>query len=646
MSEPLEIKKAKIDSLVRFFTNSGYKTNNRIGQIELSQFLNKNTSSGKFDQILAEKLFQVLTLDHMSTITVEDFINGFLQFEEDIRRNAELYTMKLNYEQEIYDRLCEQCRIYKMEKLNSEGMCEDAKISGEITDIDIKKKSEGIKEIIIKVIYNEKSEELHFKIGDMRSNENLIRSFAFKPTSRKDHFEFIMKGVNDRNQTFDIGSRVFPLDEVDSSEEYSVEIVVPEIDNEEQIAAFIHAKIVIYYSEYKKLERLRRKSESRIKKLLSATKRAEEYLKIVREIYGDLTRKNTELIVDFNNEKLMQRKGAKINVSFNNQKEAEAPGGNFLVEFNNTKEVHKKEQVKVEFNNSKEVVENKTIKEEVIKKNIIEPNENQQVGYSQTATFTQVNQPIYQQYSLPQITKVDDSLPQITKVDEEQNVEYLNSIPNQQTTTDYSYLQQTQTVTNVVQNNDGQDYNLNQLIQQSMANGTAENTIDTTTQYQEYNQIDYSNGQQNNMIMAETIGYGSSDTAGNVEAYGTGGYELIDNTTQLPELRNSEIIKQEEIRTSVNKAMINESTKKTLFSQTTLPVKVLETKVREAIIDSNVKTLPLIYGRKSITYGDSNNTNNYKINDIYQSEQLNQVYSLGEQGNNEWGGNVAYSASL
>ena len=177
-----------------------------------------------------------------------------------------------------------------------------------------------------------------------------------------------MKGVNDRNQTFDIGSRVFPLDEVDSSEEYSVEIVVPEIDNEEQIAAFIHAKIVIYYSEYKKLERLRRKSESRIKKLLSATKRAEEYLKIVREIYGDLTRKNTELIVDFNNEKLMQRKGAKINVSFNNQKEAEAPGGNFLVEFNNTKEVHKKEQVKVEFNNSKEVVENKTIKEEVNKK--------------------------------------------------------------------------------------------------------------------------------------------------------------------------------------------------------------------------------------------------------------------------------------
>ena len=142
MSEPYKIKKAKINSLVMAFTNSGYKSSNRIGQIELFQFLSKLTNSGSFDHILAEKLFQVLNLDHMSTMSVEDFINGYLQFEEDLRRNAEIFNIQLNREQEIYANLVEQCRRYKSEKLNSEGLCENAKVYGEITDIDIKRKLE------------------------------------------------------------------------------------------------------------------------------------------------------------------------------------------------------------------------------------------------------------------------------------------------------------------------------------------------------------------------------------------------------------------------------------------------------------------------------------------------------------------------
>ena len=200
MSEPYEIKKTKIDSLVIGFTNDGYKSNNRIGQKELLEFLDKRASTGHFDPVLSEKLFHVLSLDNESTISVEDFINGYLQFEEDIKRNAELFILKLNQEQEIYANLVEQCQRYKDEKMNSEGLCEDSRVYGEITDIDIKKKLEGIKEIILKIIYNENSEELHFKIGDINSNEMLNKTFGFKPTSRRDHFEFIMKGVNDRNQ--------------------------------------------------------------------------------------------------------------------------------------------------------------------------------------------------------------------------------------------------------------------------------------------------------------------------------------------------------------------------------------------------------------------------------------------------------------
>ena len=43
----------------------------------------------------------------------------------------------------------------------------------------------------------------------------------------------------------------------------------------------------------------------------------------------------------------------------------------------------------------------------------------------------------------------------------------------------------------------------------------------------------------------------------------------------------------------------------------TLPVKVLETKINKVIIDSNVKTLPLIYGKTNITYGNSNKMGGY-----------------------------------
>ena len=339
MSESLEIKKAKIDSLVAGFTNSGYKSGSKVGQTELIEFLNRRSKSGRFDPIISEKLFQVMSLEASSTLSVEEFINGFLQFEDELRKNAESFSMKLAKEEEIFAQIDNEYRKYREEHLNAEGLSDTAKISGEITEIDIKRKLEGIKEIMIKVVFNDKSEELHFKIGDVNSSEMEHKTFEFKPTSRKDHFEFIMKGINERNQIFDIGSKVFPLTDINSNEQYLVQIVVPEIDNEEQIAAYIKAKLTFYWNDCKYYEKQRKKAESKKNKLTIAKNKAIEYLRKLREIYGDLTKKKPDLIVDFNNEKLMQRKGAKLNVNFNNVKEAEAPGGNYVVEFNNQKEV-------------------------------------------------------------------------------------------------------------------------------------------------------------------------------------------------------------------------------------------------------------------------------------------------------------------
>ena len=507
--ESLEIKKAKIDSLVAGFFKTGYKSTSNINQSELIQFLNRRSSSGKFDPIISGKLFEVLSLDAMSTITVEEFINGFLQFEEEIQKNAEDFSIKLSKEEEIFSQIENDFKKYK-ESLTADGLCENAKVSGEITEIDIQKKLEGIKEIIIKIIYNEKNEELHFKMGDISSNELEHKTFEFKPTSRKDHFEFIMKGINDRNQEFDIGKKIFDLSDINSHEEYLVQIVVPEIDNEEIIAAFIKAKIVVFWSDYKMYEKQKKKAENKLKKLTIAKNKAEEYLKKIREIYGDLVKKQPDLIVDFNNEKLMQRKGAKLNVNFNNTKEVEAPGSNYVVEFNNQKEVLIKQEVKTETK-------------------IVESNEKK------------IEPPV------------------------QENVE---------------------NVENVEQNNVQENAEI----------------INTEGEYQ-------NNNYENNYENIENYEY---------EQGAETNYENYEN---IP----GEIVGETEIRNSIQDAVIRQSLNKPLIQENTLPV-IRQEKVNEVIYDTNVKTLPVIFGGKKVTYLNPEESKNFDFNSLIQQSGVQEIY--------------------
>ena len=507
--ESLEIKKAKIDSLVAGFFKTGYKSTSNINQSELIQFLNRRSSSGKFDPIISGKLFEVLSLDAMSTITVEEFINGFLQFEEEIQKNAEDFSIKLSKEEEILSQIENNFKKYK-ESLTADGLCENAKVSGEITEIDIQKKLEGIKEIIIKIIYNEKNEELHFKMGDISSNELEHKTFEFKPTSRKDHFEFIMKGINDRNQEFDIGKKIFDLSDINSHEEYLVQIVVPEIENEEIIAAFIKAKIVVFWSDYKKYEKQKKKAEKKLKKLTIAKSKAEEYLKKIREIYGDLVKKQPDLIVDFNNEKLMQRKGAKLNVNFNNTKEVEAPGSNYVVEFNNQKEVLIKQEVKTETK-------------------IVESNEKK------------IEPPV------------------------QENVE---------------------NVENVEQNNVQENAEI----------------INTEGEYQ-------NNNYENNYENIENYEYEQG-----VET----NYENYEN---IP----GEIVGETEIRNSIHDAVIRQSLNKPLIQENTLPV-IRQEKVNKVIYDTNVTTLPVIFGGKKVTYLNPEESKNFDFNSLIQQSGVQEIY--------------------
>ena len=768
MSELRDIEKAKFSSLLRAFQDFGYESSAKTGQREFRLFLNKKSSSGNFDSLLCDKLFEVLNIEENSKISIEEFIQGFLIFEEEVSRNAESFRIKLAKEQEIYNKILRQCQLYKAEKLNAEGFADNAKIYGEITDIDIKKKLEGIKELIIVVVFNNKKEELHFKIGD--PSLNLKKSFEFKPTSKKDHFEFIMKGVNEKGAEFGIGSKIFPLDDIASQEEYFVQIIVPEIDNPEKIASYINATIILYTSDYKYYESLRRKQEKRLRKYKNACSKAEEYLKYVRDIYGDLSLIKPELIVDFNNEKLIQRKGAKLNVNFNNLMEAEIPGANFQVEFNNERAVQRKGvPLRVEFNNSKEVI---TPIIETKKVEYIPWPKSQLIGapYREASRFHDYQQTFGPRYSYQTnynttvekniTTKTEENTQLIESknkiidtdiqqvpvlpekkvvVKEEENINHIklysdvdnpedNDVPQdlnentqvqqvytneQMTKQQENYLSQLESQANLEkmlkhqQENSGQNNNI-QTIQQIKNTEIVQTTstpqyIQTQTQSQEqvgtnfdidaflkqgqYKSQNNTNGlegylqqqttTENTQIDLNNL-YGQQNTqeyGTNMEGYNfsnlnniqttttttTTNYQNQDNSNINWNINNGQeittetkvlepIINKVGVNVSVNKAIMKENTKKIVVSQNTLPVSYLPEKVNKVIVDSNVKTLPLITAGNDFSYNtlqpivhetkvylnESSNANNTNSLSGYNFEQTsNNITNYNNISSNE-----------
>ena len=519
-----------------------------------------------------------------------------------------------------------------------------------------------------------------------------------------------MKGVNEKDQIFDIGSKVFPLDDIISQEEYLVQIVIPEIDNPNQIAAYINATIVLYMSDFKYYESLRRKQEKRLKKYMAAAKKASEYLQYVREIYGDLTQMKPELIVDFNNEKLMQRKGAKLNVNFNNTMEAEEPGSNYLVEFNNEKEIQTRGiPLRVEFNNSKEVLtpitETETKKyeykynvtnnvnlskinelerkiqllekeKERINNNLanlpISPKTNlEQINIKKiTETVKYVNNqkdisqqdlntniPLHNEVASPkelfsneQIIKeeintsqtVPISVPQAnansqiikttTTEKKTENISspknILNNPPSDQNNQFgvNSYLKQTTTQTKY--QTQGENQNILSSQTDNLGSGgyvheQTTKTTETTTKtpiYLQGKNINQIEGQNilhtvngnaqdflNNFLSGEntttttttttTNQYGSGETDGTI-GYGTNyNGEVNEYQATLEPIVNQVLVNK-----SVKKAIIDQTTNKTLFSEKTLPVSYLPEKVNEVIYEDKVTTLPVITANVNSSY--------------------------------------------
>ena len=113
-------------------------------------------------------------------------------------------------------------------------------------------------------------------------------------------------------------------------------------------------------------------------------------------------------------------------------------------------------------------------------------------------------------------------------------------------------------------------------------------------------------GMENQVEGAVEVG----STTENIDFNNTGNFEateeykknIMNLVDQAIGSEKANIVHEAKMRSSVNQVLVNEVTNKTVFSQGTLGVQVLPEKVNEAIIDSNVKTLPLIFAVTKVTY--------------------------------------------
>ena len=576
-----ENKKEKINYLIRGFSKQNLNT--KMTKIELSKFLDNYSSSGKFDRTLSDKLFQVLNLNETSSITIENFISGFIQFEEDIKSNLTQLKQKLEEKKEAYEKLISEIKL-------NEKTCANSKVYGEITDIDFKRKLKGIKEIILKVIFNDKNEEFHFKLGQ---DENILlngpKIFEFKPTSRNDHFEFIMEGLNSKNKIFDIGSKVFSLTEIKNSEEYLVQIIIPELDDEKKAAAYINAKIILTWND-KKYEKKKENLKIKIKKIKTSLSKAVDYLRKIKDVYEKLkkikkTKKNKNNLPD-------------LDVFFNNKKK-EIIQNKYIVEFNNKKEVFKIEKIQknekegikddesIDDINIEEKKQEKDFKEEDNTDSEIIEDKNDEVKEEEKEEVMgeKIND---EKMIINNITKEDkevvkDIKEEIKKEEEVKQEKEIEIKELEEKNNENSNIYNVEQYNNEIINPNIQ-YNINTtpIINEQISNKKEE--------YQEINIDDYL---QNN-----------TNTTNNINTT----YDVYQNQTNNNYLNYDNILNEN----------INQSINKQIATPRTLPV-IVKKKVHKVVYDSYVKTLPLIFGGTKVTYLKNNESPYYKNNNIIQN---------------------------
>ena len=603
MSENESQNKPITEILAQELSEYGYDKKNRISRSELLLFLDRKSPDGKFDPALAEKLFQTLNLSNTSTISIEKFINGFSQFEDEIKKSAVSFNTKFSKEKELYNQVVEQLRKYQSEKSKEEDTSENEVLSGEIIDINLKTKIEGIKEIIIKIILGDQEQVITQNVNGEEESEKENKFFEFKTSSKQDNLEFILQAKNDSGDITNIGSKAYSLEGINTQDEFFVAIGIPENANaeeenneeEENLAAEIKAKISLLSSNFKYYNFQKRKEENKLRKLTIEVEQAEEYVKKVQDVYGGDSRNSIQTSKKekseneeksrSTNQKLAEKSNQDDN--FNNKKIFEFSISKYIVEFNRERydEIISK-GVEVDFNNIIKVTS-------PIKLSQVDEEQNEKDKESENKEQNEENEQAEQENENEQVEQENEN-EQIEQNENEQEEQNVNEL----------FVQNENIEEN--QNNDQRFEDL--LYSNKTSLNIDENKITNQNEYVDENNINLGEYNQGENINSELLqGYG-------------------------------DIIHDEQNYSYVNKAVVNESTNKVLVQESTLPLKYLPEKVNKVIVDSNVGTLPLIIGRKSVTYstGYDNMNNLMGMSQASQYEPVSLSYQIPNNTNYQY----------
>ena len=284
-SKGRESNRGKMESLYKAFNDLNWDKQKNLSVDDVIFFLNSNSPKGKFDEDLCQNLLKFLGFENTDSITVEDFIQNFMKFDINLQKSKEEFNNRLITRKNTLNNLEEQCNKYKDEELDSEGFCKDAKLTIEISGIDIPVDlgKVNIVQILIEILYGGQTYRKFFDINDDEQNNNKI--FELKPKKKKDNFIISLKCVTDNNEMIEIGKREFPLDQIVTQDEYDAVISIPDENNENVEAATITTKIIFLWSNYQLYQEKKNDAEKKIEKIKKDLSETDRYCKEINNIY-------------------------------------------------------------------------------------------------------------------------------------------------------------------------------------------------------------------------------------------------------------------------------------------------------------------------------------------------------------------------
>ena len=351
-------EKSNYNFLLEELSKYGYSEDNLISQSELNLFFQRKSKKNELDLDFSEKLFNFLNLNKLSVITISQFISGFLQIYKEFIKKREELNKEYSEEKQIYDNLINMCTKYQDEKLNEEGFSENAKLSGEIVDLNFNLDLKEMQEIIVQIIYGEQKHEITQNVEKEQENENNNKSFEFKASSKKENLKFVLMSKNNLNNTQEIGSKTYSLEELDNQDPFLVKVEIPfEEDEEEtkdQFAAVLQAKLQLKWSDLKYYEQEKEKEEQQIKKLETDIEEVDETIKKLEFILSEENNENVG--------KEKQKEEVKGIEKGLRKKIIEFPEEEYIVEFNYERiDNIMVQDLKIDYNNEKELNEKKEL---------------------------------------------------------------------------------------------------------------------------------------------------------------------------------------------------------------------------------------------------------------------------------------------